>query len=145
MIFLSQFDPKWTSIRLGGSWLKMGRWGCATVALSMMSERFGCYRSPESLANDHKHYNHRGEIIWQNVEFQKMQFEKRLRYPNLKAIDESIAPGKGVMVEVNFAHWVLVLRKEDDRYIGADPWGGEEIDILKKYYRITGSAHYVEK
>ena len=142
MVTFDQLDPKWKALFLGRTWLNASRWGCTTFALSVMSERFGCYRSPEDIAGNPKHYNRKGEIIWENVDFERMKFEKRIRRKDLAAINDSIAPGRGVLVQVNWTHWLLVLRKEGERFIGFDPLGGEEIDILKKYRYITGSAHY---
>ena len=138
----NQLDPKWRGLTLGRTWATMARYGCATFALSMMSERFGCYRSPEDIAKNPRHYNTRALILWKNVAFDKMVFEKRLRKRNYPAIDASLAPGRGVLVEVNWAHWLLVLEKDGNDYIAIDPLGGQTVHVIEKYGRITGSVHY---
>lgn len=151
MIYLSQRDPKWSNALLGASKLPMWRWGCTTNAVSMLSDYFGCYRSPLEIAKNTANYTKAGLILWGNLNkfFSKMQFEWRAYGFDKKRIDESLKnKDKGVILQVDDGkHWVTALRPSfiGNSYIVLDPWDGTKVDVIKRYRNITGSAHFIRK
>lgn len=146
MIYLSQRDLKWAKEKLGQSNLTIGRWGCTTTCVSMVSDYFGCYRSPIDLAHDAANYTNDGLILWWKLHFLKMKFSSRERLRNDASIQESLKnPNGAVILEVNDGqHWVVALRRAyvGNDYLVLDPWTGKKCWVIKTYRNITGSAHF---
>ena len=131
---------------MGSSKLTLGKLGCTTTCISMLSDYFGCYRSPEELAHNANNYTKSGLVIWQNIIFNKMSIGWREYKRDDKKIQEYLKdPNKAVILQVdNGAHWVVALRKTlfGNSYIVADPWDGTKCDVIKKYHNITGAAYF---
>jgi len=149
MLALSQRDPRWAQAKLGNSFLTVGRFGCTTACLSMVSDYFGSFVSPLDLAKNQKLYNLRGEVIWKELNFKTMKFVQRMRGRNDPAILASLKdPNGAVILQVNYGqHWIVPLRKtlflKD--FLCNDPWTGRTCAALADYKNITGSAHFVRK
>lgn len=156
MIRLSQRDPLWASKKMGESELTLGRWGCTTTCISMLSDYFKCYRSPLELASNVHHYTRKdypggaGLVLWPNMKFDGMRWVKRLRGRNDAMIDEALRnPNTAVILQVNNgAHWVVAY----SRVWGAskdwwciDPWDGKKKLVLKSFGNITGMSFYEGK
>lgn len=148
MKILSQRDLAWSSKFLGSSKLTVGRYGCTTTCVSMLSDYFGCYKSPLELAGNAKNYTKDGLILWTNLTFAKMKFTLRANGRDDGMIQEALKnPNKAVMLQVNNgAHWVVALRKTlfGKSYIVADPWSGDRCDVIKRYHNITGMAFFAK-
>lgn len=159
MIYLKQTDPQWANKSLGTSVLKVGRggpgnvgYGCTTCCVSMLSDYFGCYRDPGELAWRPTLYTPGGLLLWTqlNKVFPKMEWVWREYGFNRGLIEESINnKDKAVILEVpagSGKHWVVAVRKTwlglGSDYVAIDPLTGGKINVLAKYGRITGSAHF---
>lgn len=147
MQFLSQNDARWAADRLGASPLLVGRYGCTTTAISMLSDYFGCYKSPLELAHNAANYTKDGLVIWQNLRFERMRFVRREYGRNDEEIKRALKyPHTAVILQVNDgAHWVVaystrVVRPGD--YIIIDPWDGKKKSLLSAYRNITGAAYF---
>lgn len=142
---LSQRDPKWSAKKLGKSSLTVGRWGCTTTCVSMLSDYFGQYVSPEKLAAKKELFTADGRIIWLRIKdtFTKFRFVYRY-YTYTKAnshilFDAISDPKKASLVTVDSdSHWLVPTRKSGSDIIAADPWTGKDENLLKKYGRISG-------
>lgn len=149
MIYLSQRDQKWASKRLGASSLTVGRFGCTTTCISMLSDYFKCYQSPGLISSFVTYYTPSGLILWNKLNFQKMKFVERVRRFDSTKIQESLKhPKKAVILEVNDgAHWVVGVKKNliGKDYTAVDPWTGKQCQVLATYKNITGSAHFEAK
>lgn len=149
MIYLSQRDPKWAKVKLGSSSLEMWRWGCTTTCISMLSDYFKCYRTPDEIAKEKRNYTPDGLILWGKLNFSKMAFEWRQYGCNEARIDASLKdPKKAVILQVDGGrHWVVALRKAfwTNDYVILDPWDGKKTMAKGRYRNITGSAHFVGK
>lgn len=157
MIILSQRDPRWAQKHLGASSLTVGRYGCTTSCISMLSDYFGCYKSPLELAQEINLYTKPGNplgeglVIWEylNKIFKGMAFDHRQRGRFDQDIMLSLKdPNKACILQVdNGQHWVVALGKTLFRndYRIADPWFGDKRTALGTYRNITGSAHFVRK
>lgn len=152
MIHLSQQDPRWANAKLGKSNVTVGRFGCTTTAISMLSDYFGCYKDPGELAMQQDLYTPDGYIIWANLRFDKMQFEDRLRGSGMFAEVNACLrdPNRAVILEVNGgAHWVTALRKHwwpgSNDYVCLDPWTGRKCLARGVYKNITGAATFSRK
>ena len=147
MIILSQRDSKWSAEKLGQSVCTVGRYGCVTVCLSMLSDYFkeqkGSFVNPAKLARGLKFTND-GLIIWSSLPL-LLQFSlsKRLYQRNDVEIGISLKdPKKAVILQVENFHWVVALRRLPfGVYLIADPWTGTK-RLSTAYKNITGSAHF---
>ncbi len=66
MRYLSQRNLLWASEHLGSSSLTMGRFGCTTTCLSMLSDYFRGYISPIQIAHNANNYTKDGLVVWGN-------------------------------------------------------------------------------
>jgi hypothetical protein len=146
MKYLSQRDPKWAADKLGESTLTIGRWGCTTTAISMLSDYFNCYQSPLDIAKNVHNYTSDGLIIWGNLSFDKMDFVRREYGRNDTNLHEALKhPDKAVILQVNNgAHWVTAARptKIGSDYVIIDPWDGTKTKAIARYHNITGAAYF---
>lgn len=147
MQYLSQSDPRWSSVKLGSSTLTMGRFGCTTTCLSMLSDYFECYQLPDKIASHIDWYTTDGLIIWSKLNFTCFEFESREYVVNKSKIIEYINdPNKAVILEVNNkSHWVVAVEAIDTDFYCADPINGKKELVLKKYNNITGMAFFKRK
>lgn len=157
MLYLSQRDPRWAQDKLGASKLTVGRFGCTTTVISMISDDFGCYKSPLALAHNAANYTADGLVLWKNIE---ASFDGELRFvwrgygpkgagyvsvvtdfaPILKALAN---PKQRVALQVDSgAHWVKLKSKNavGKDWTAIDPWDGKDCQVLAKYKNITGFA-----
>ena len=150
MIYLSQRDPRWAADRLGASKLTVGRYGCTTTCISMLSDYFGSFRSPKDLAAVKSHYTKDGLVLWPNMKFDKMQFIRREHgEPSLGSMMNTLNnPKTAVILQVNNGqHWVVALRKSrtSNDYLVLDPWTGTKVWAKAAYHNITGAAFFAAK
>lgn len=147
MQILSQRDPRWSAIKMKPSSLTLGRYGCTTTCISMLSDFYGCFVNPGKAAGENIKYTGTGLIMWDKINFPNFKFEKR-RYGFSKTeIDYSLdRPALSVILEVDSSHWVVALRRVPftNLYWIADPWDGKK-KLSSAYKKITGSAHFIAK
>ena len=144
MKLLCQRDLQWCSDKLGQSNLTVGRFGCCITSISMLSDYFKCYRSPKELAHNVALFTMDGLVNWQALHFDHMRFESRLQGRSDATIQNCLnSPDRAIMLNVNQGqHWVVAIKKTlfGNSYIVADPWTGQQCDVIKVYKDITGSA-----
>lgn len=148
MIRISQRDIRWTNLKLLPSKLTMGRYGCTTSCVCMISDYFECYSDPRAAIDQYIKYNEDGLILWDKINFLNFRFEKRLAGWQLAEIAESLKnPDKAVILQVaNSSHWVVAVRRipGTKHYFIVDPFDGK-LKTSYKYENVTGSAHFVKK
>lgn len=147
MKYLSQRDPQWCNVKIGQSNSILGKVGCTTTCLSMLSDYFGCYKSPAEIA--HNVANYVGDLVnWKALNFECMQGQRLYGRSDVTIQNAINDPNKAIMLNVNSgAHWVAALRKTlfGNSYIVADPWTGKECDVIKTYHDIVGGAVFNRK
>lgn len=146
MILLSQRDIRWSSIKMLPSTLTLGRYGCTTTAICMLSDYFKCFTLPSVAASHNIKYNSEGKILWNTIDFATFKFTQRVYAFDPVRIEDSLKdPDKAVILEVwNMSHWVALVRRSlFGGYVVADPWTGKLITIKKS--EVTGSAHFIRK
>lgn len=157
MLKLSQLDKRWGKQRLGGSKLTVNDYGCTTTGISMISDDFGCYKSPLEIARVVSNYTPSGLVLWNalnNFFAGQMRFVWRgygykghgyiSKVTDFSRVFDALNnPKMRVIFEVKDGkHWVKVLSKDE---VGADwqcidPLGGRDVAVLKTYKNITGYA-----
>lgn len=147
MKLLSQRCALWADDKLGASSLSVGRYGCTSTAISMLSDYFGHYVSPADIAKHKEFYTKDGLILWIKLKFEGFGFEKRLYGRNDAEIQISLKdPKKACILEVQGKHWVVCTGKDIlGRYKIADPWFGDLSTMSRYKDEITGSAHFEQK
>lgn len=146
MILLSQRNPRWSMIKLSPSFLTVGRYGCTTTCICMLSDYFKCFTLPSVAVGHHIKYTQEGMIIWQSIDFPGFKFDRRIREFNEKEILASLTrrDGAAILAIDKDSHWVVAIRKLiGDWYVVADPWDGRRRLLNRK--RISGSAHFLSK
>lgn len=149
MIILGQRQKEWATTKLGNSSLTIGRVGCTTCGLSMLSDYYGQFLTPNQIATSFKNYTNDGLIIWQNLDFDKFKFVERVRkFDPVKIEDAMKDPNKSVLLNIwNNSHWVVGIRGSVfGGYIVADPWplpNGQKKRI--KSSDISGFAIFTKK
>lgn len=154
-MYLSQLDQRWASLKLGLSKLTVGRFGCTTTCISMLSDYFRCYRSPADLAAQSDLYTTEGHpaggglVIWDKLNKLfgvKLRFEKRLGGERTIEIRRSLKEKNlAVIFQVaDGAHWLVGVRPSvmGNDYLCVDPLTGKKCYAKAKYRNITGSAHF---
>jgi hypothetical protein len=153
LVNYSQQDPAWKSVKIGRSNETIGHVGCALTSVAMLVSGHGYPETPKTLNAKLKA---RGgyvdaAIIWGAV----TSIYPQIAYRNLvlcrdtaaplSRIDESIAAGQPVVVEVDSSpraglqtHWVVLYKKQGDDYLMLDPWphpaeSGQEVTLLPRY------------
>ncbi|MEI6529689.1 MAG: hypothetical protein WCN88_04855 [Candidatus Falkowbacteria bacterium] len=156
--YLSQRDEKWSTDKMGNSNITIGRYGCLLTCISMMSDYFGCYKSPKELATNPHNFDDAGGLQWINLSFPNFGFRWRegsqINVPNevidMKMIDSYLTEGKNhsdravVLNVANKSHWVLALWKtQDGDYLAIDPWTGKTCSVLETYGNINGASLFI--
>jgi len=156
--YLSQRDPKWANIIMGNGSLTVGRYGCLTTCISMLTDYFGCKQTPAQIALNKSNYSGDSNISWIGLDFPTFSF--RWREGNLFSDANNkvsldmvksymVKNGKGepdraVLLEVaNRSHWVVALWPVGDDILAIDPWDGKTCKVFEKYHNITGAALFV--
>lgn len=138
----SQTDGRWSWMRLGLSPLRMGEYGCAATGVAIIEGV-----TPDKIARQNQAFTLAGLINWWAITLEKVKFDRRVRYRDITAIDEDLAAGKRVLLEVDTGlksyprHWVVAVAKDGNDYKIIDPLGGVE-RYASHYPRIVGSAHF---
>lgn len=151
MQILGQRDPRWAADKLGGSSLTVGRFGCTTTAIAMLSDYFKSFKNPGQIAHNVNNYTPGGLILWNNLntQFEHMKFVWRDYHRDDAKIQDALRdPDKAVILQVNHgAHWVTGIRKTlfGGSYIVADPLFGDKCDAIERYGNITGAAFFASK
>jgi hypothetical protein len=79
MKHLSQYDPSWGFVKLGQSPLTLAKFGCTTTSMSMLTDYFGGYVDPPTIAHNVANYTKDGLVIWEKLKFPTMKFDARER------------------------------------------------------------------
>ena len=145
MIYLSQRDQRWSQVKLGQSSLTVGRYGCTTTCISMLSDYFGCLVYPDAIAKNVYNYTKDGLVIWEALKFAKMRFAQRVQgRPSDSLIQACLKdPDKAIILQVdNGQHWVVALSKNffGNDYTVLDPWTGKKCNAMSVYKNITNAA-----
>lgn len=143
MKILSQRDPLWTDKKLGASSLTIGKYGCTTTCLSMLTDYFGSYMRPDAIAGQKDWYTKDGLVLWSKMKL-PMKFVKRTYGRDDVAFGKALKdPKTAVIFEVQGKHWVLGLsRNIFGSYKIADPWFGDKSTTSRYKDQITGAAFF---
>jgi len=155
--YLSQRDARWATTLMGGGNLTVGRYGCTTTCISMLTDYFKCKQSPKEIAlNKNNYIKNDSNINWMTLDFPTFSFRWREgSYFSETPLDMEMIksymvkgtqgnPDRAVLLEVdNHSHWLLGLWPIGDDILAVDPWTKKTCEVLKEYKNITGAALFV--
>lgn len=144
---MGQENPLWGSKKLGTSTSSIASQGCLITCMSMFLKFLGFDTDPgrlNTLLLANGGYHNGNLFVWGSVTkfFPKLTFGYRYEYAALDKIDEQLARGLPVVVEVDYfptttpidQHWVLVVGKVGGSYIINDPKKlGDQIKFEDRY------------
>lgn len=153
MRILAQRDPRWASVHLGLSDLRISGYGCTTCGIAEINNDFGQNCTPDQVAEHVDWYTADGLVLWAKLNLKSAVFEPMGRvYTYDKArIDASVkdVKNKRVLLRVNLLHgyhWLKATQyNSKGRLMAHDPWVGDECDVVARYGAITGSAHFARR
>lgn len=137
LVRYSQQDPQWKNNKIGGGPDTIGYIGCALTSTAMLVSSWGYNETPDTL--NQKLTAIGGfideAIVWSKVSAIYPQIQStglticQSSAAPLSQIDDSLAAGQPVIVEVDYSpdpglqtHWVLVYAKQGNDYLIQDPW-----------------------
>ena len=146
---LSQRDARWAKVHVGPTTATVGDIGCALTGVSMLSDYFGEFKDPGTIARLPGLFDTRGRILWGVLPRYFKRFKPVARHQGrddrlIQAILSD--PKRACLLEVNnHKHWVLPTRGTwaTDGYLAADPWTGKPCSVLEDYSNITGCEEFV--
>lgn len=127
---------------LGQSVFSIGRFGCTTTAICDLIQRLqpSAYLTPAQAAKLWA-YTSQGLIIWGQSKFDPLTFEKRGYGANWAEIEAAASKAdKGVILEVNYSHWISVRSVSKGKIEVLDPLGGTVHESIPSRYTVTGYA-----
>lgn len=149
---MSQLDPRWSTLKIGKTFLTVGRWGCALTCVCMLTTYLALQKKNPALIVKPDvgvkkfSFDAGGRIVWQSVT-QKVPgliFVERAFKEDKKRIADAIAgPNKAVLLNVaNGAHWVVAIAVAQNDYVIVDPLGGGVCMAKSKYHNVVGAAYF---
>lgn len=111
MEHLLQTDPRWENVTIGNTNFKLKNKGCTITCVSMASDYFGDFKTPDWLAKN-LDFTDRGLIIWKSIG-EKLNFTAWRKYgKNDEDIKKEVFEnGKVIILRVSYAgdwHWVVL-------------------------------------
>ena len=144
MKILSQRNPVWAGDNIGKTTYKIGRVGCTITCLSMLSDYYGCFKTPAWMADNLK-FTKDALLIWQSINNKLcFNFTWRGYSPDYAKINAAIKdPKTAVILQVEHYHWVVALSRIPftNIYRIADPWTGTK-RLSTAYKYISGFATF---
>lgn len=134
MVLLNQYDNKWKDVKMLPSSLTLGRYGCTTTSICMLSDYFNCFVLPPQVVGQNIKYTQDGLIIWESINFSKFKFTGRFKSLDPVTINDALRdPKKAVILNINHgSHWVAGVRLLPFGFYQIyDPWGGRSRIISK--------------
>ena len=147
---LGQRDPRWSSKKLGTSTSNLGGYGCLVTCLAMVSKYYGHDTDPDQLNKkliEVGGFAQKNLYVWGSLskiypditETKNINTPKALTELQFKEIEAELTLGRPVICEVDMIpatsnidmHFVLVIGKEGDNWIVADPWFGDTASLTR--------------
>ena len=142
---LRQVDGRWSNFTLGKTNYSIGRWGCTVTSICMLQSRMNKETAlyPDEAAEKWK-FTDDGLLYWSS-DFGSLDFVGRYSdIPDKETLKEWMTKEKGIILEVNYTHWVVGYYNGWFGLYCIDPLDGKK-KLLKNHYEITGYALFNKK
>lgn len=147
MILLNQYDLRWANVKMFPSGITLGKAGCTTTSICMLSDYFRCFKIPSQVIDVNIKYTQDGLIKWETINFPTFRFSGRFRQFDPSKIDQALKdPKQAVIFNVNGGtHWVAGVRALPMGFYQIyDPWGGKS-RIINGRKNIVGFSTFQAK
>lgn len=153
----SQRDPRWSSDRMGSSYITLGQEGCLVTCVASVMEYLDIDTNPKHynrLLTENNGYQYPNKMYWLMPEVLWTGKVKRLEYKTFygtgweSAAQAIIDDGRPALAQVDFVpggvmnqHWVVLIGKINGVWWCYDPWYGSTAALNARYngvYRIVG-------
>lgn len=147
MKYLSQIDPNWGHVKIGKTKRTIAEIGCLITSISMISDYFGEYKTPDFIARN-ADFTSDGRLYWSSLKkiFRKFTFTGRGNGNNISVISNHLAnPDTAVILQVrNKSHWVVAVRdpKYSNDFLVVDSLNGKTRIAIGDFGNITGYATF---
>lgn len=157
MIFYSQRDPRWASFEYDSGYT-MGKSGCLITCIAMIGSMIygeectplevakrlgekgaftkGLLVRPELIGQCWKRLTYAGGINWYYVPADLHELKVELENFDATVIQVLAHPARDVRIEEN-SHFVVLKRLLEYDAIIADPWDGQEKQLLESEYALS--------
>jgi hypothetical protein len=151
--YISQQDPKWRDIKMSGSQLTIGDYGCAITCVSMLTDYYGCKQTPDQIGTNPK-FVVNGNMNWIGLDFPTFSF----RYAdgnqfntNKSVIDNALLKSylsdiyngdRSAIIQItvtppkggkSYTHFLVGLWTLPDDIMVIDPWDGKSKPLFASY------------
>ena len=141
----SQRDLRWSNVKIGGTNLTIGRFGCLITCIADLSTYFGNGLTPDQIAARCQ-FNADGLLIWKSFNFENFILVERAHTRDDAKIARAVKdPLTAVALEVaNASHWVVGVEVYPNNGLVkiADPWLGDWASMNRYQDNITGAAYF---
>jgi peptidoglycan hydrolase CwlO-like protein len=132
--YYNQRDSAWGNMFLGGTSYLMKDSGCFITSVAMMASHVGRDIKPSDIAQISAAVTSGGDLKWSfDVKGVRVSISGASKY----SLDSILASGKPVIAGLYSgpAHFIVILRKEGDKYIMHDPFleNGSSRPLTDKY------------
>ena len=156
---LSQKDPRWASDKLGTSTYTIGGYGCLVTDVAAICNYFGKVTDPGQLNRDLIRIG--GYELGNLLTYDKITQlypDITVDWPNFlkdtavseAGIDAVLESGRPVIAQVDLIpsttildqHWVVIIGKDANGYIIADPIDGKIVSFKSRYTKVLRTVVY---
>lgn len=133
--YYNQRDSLWGNIGLGGSSYSVAGYGCLVSSVSMIASHYGKNIKPVDIAvNSNAFVPGTGYLYWS---FSVNGINVSVSKASTSILDSELSAGRPVIAGLYSGpdHFIVILRKEGDRYIMHDPFleNGSNKPLSDKY------------
>ncbi len=133
--YYNQRDSQWGNMSLGGSPYSVAAYGCLVSSVSMIASHYGRNIKPNDIAaNPSAFVPNTGFLYWS---FSVNGINVSISKASTSVMDSELSAGRPVIAGLYSGpdHFIVILRKEGDKYIMHDPFmeNGSERPLTDKY------------
>jgi len=118
--YYNQRDSQWGNIGLGGSSYSVAEYGCLVTSISMVASHYGKNIKPSDIAVNQNYFVPNTGYLYHTAD--GMPFS--LTTASKSILDSELSAGRPVIAGLYSGpdHFIVILRKEGDKYIMHDPF-----------------------
>jgi peptidoglycan hydrolase CwlO-like protein len=133
--YYNQRDAEWGNIGMGGSSYSVASYGCLISSVSMVASHYGRNIKPKDIAVNSEAFVPSTGFLYH--EFSVNGIRVSLTNASVSIMDSELSAGRPVIAGLYSGpdHFIVILRKEGDKYIMHDPFleNGSERPLTDKY------------
>lgn len=133
--YYNQRDSSWGNMGLGGSGYSMASYGCLVSSVSMLASHLGKNIKPNDIASNSDAFVPSTGFLYHDFTVNGVRVTVSVASASI--LDSELSKGRPVIAGLYGGpdHFIVILRKEGDKYIMHDPFleNGNEKPLTDKY------------